>query len=101
MLDRVGDRRGELMVRMWGALNGCAYSKCGEEGEGVAGHDGGGSVGEPEESYGDGYTRDGDSLAQDGMEEQRDPDGGEEFGVGTAFIRGEEHVGIDDVEGGG
>ena len=35
------------------------------------------------------------------MEEEGDPCGGEEFGVSGALVRGEEHVGVDDVEGRG
>ena len=35
------------------------------------------------------------------MEQERDPDGGEEFGVGGALVCGEEGVGVDDVEAGG
>ena len=35
------------------------------------------------------------------MEEERDPCGGEEFGVGGALVCGEEHVGVDGVEDGG
>ncbi len=37
-------------------------------------------------------------VAEDGEEEEWDPDGGEEFGVGGALVGGEEHVGVDDVE---
>ncbi len=40
-------------------------------------------------------------FAQDGVEEERDPGGGEEFGVGGALVGGEEGVGICDVEDGG
>ena len=32
------------------------------------------------------------------MEEQRDQGGGEEFGVGSALVGGEEHVGVHCVE---
>src|SRR5260370_68799 len=71
----------------------------GAEGHGVAGRDGGWGVGEPEEGDGDGYAGDGDLFAEDGVEEERDPGGGEEFGVGGALVGGEEHVGIDYVEG--
>ena len=39
-------------------------------------------------------------FAEDGVEEEGDPGGGEEFGVGGALVRGEERVGVDDVEGG-
>ena len=35
------------------------------------------------------------------MEEEGDPGGGEEFGVGGALVGGEEGVGVDDVEGRG
>ena len=35
------------------------------------------------------------------MEEERNPGGGEELGVGGALVRREEHVGVDDVEGRG
>ena len=35
------------------------------------------------------------------MEEEGNPDGGEEFGVGGALECGEESVGVDDVEAGG
>ena len=37
-------------------------------------------------------------VAEDGEEEERDPDGGEELGVGGALVGGEEHVRVDDVE---
>src|SRR6266851_2476391 len=77
----------------------CDYADGGEEGEGVAGHDGGRGVGEPEQSDGDGDAGDSDLFAEDGVEEEGDPGGGEEFGVGGALVGGEEHVGIDDVEG--
>ena len=40
-------------------------------------------------------------VAEDGVEEEGDPDGGEEFGVGGALVGGEEGVGVDDVEDGG
>jgi len=70
----------------------------GEEGEGVAAHDGGGGVGEPEKSYGDCNAGDGDPLAQDGVEEQWDEGGSEELGVGSALVCGEEHVGVHRVE---
>ncbi len=40
-------------------------------------------------------------VAQDGMEEEGDPGGGEEFGVGGALVCGEEHVGVHRVEDGG
>ena len=39
--------------------------------------------------------------AQDGVEEEGDQGGGEEFGVGGALVGGEEHVGVDRVEDGG
>ena len=35
------------------------------------------------------------------MEEEGDPGGGEEFGVGGALVGGEEHVGVDGVDDGG
>ena len=73
-------------------------SNYGEEREGVAGHDGGWGVGEPEEGDGDGDARNGDLLAQDGVKEKGDPGGGEEFGVGGALVCGEEHVGVHHVE---
>ena len=72
-----------------------------EESEGVAGHHGGGGVGEPEESYRDGDAGDGDFFAQDGVEKEGDPGSGEEFGIGGALVCGEEHVGVHHVEGGG
>ena len=81
------------------AGGGLEESDEGEEGEGVAGHDGGGGVGEPEEGDGDGDAGDGDAGAEDAVEEEGDDRGGEEFGVGGALERGEEHVGVDDVEG--
>ena len=40
-------------------------------------------------------------FAEDGVEEQGDPGGGEEFGVGGALVGGEEHVGVGEVEDGG
>ena len=40
-------------------------------------------------------------MPQDGVEEQRDEGGGEEFGVGGALVCGEEHVGVHRVEDGG
>ncbi len=64
-----------------------------------------GGIGEPEEGYRDGDAGYGDSTfsvrAEDGVEEERDPDGGEEFGVGGSLEGGEEGVGVDDVEAGG
>ena len=44
---------------------------------------------------------DGGAGAEDGEEEEREPGGGEEFGVGGALVGGEEHVGVGEVEGGG
>ena len=84
-----------LRIEIWGTRI-CEESNHGEEGQGVAGHDGGGGVGEPEEGDGDGDAGDGDRVgaAQDGVEEERDEGGGEEFGVGGALVCGEEHVGL-------
>ena len=90
-----------------GAPGAVSGSACGDEaeerqqGECVAAHDGGGSVCEPEQSDGDGDAGDGDAVAEDGVEQEGNPGGGEEFGVGGALVRGEEHVGVDDVEGRG
>ncbi len=70
----------------------------GEERERVAAHDSGGGVGEPEQSDGDCDAGDGDAVAQDGVEQKREPGGGEEFGVGGALVGGVERVGVCDVE---
>jgi hypothetical protein len=61
----------------------------GQQGEGIAAHDGGGGVGEPEKKYRDCNAGDGDASAQDGAEEERDEGSGEEFGVGRALVCGE------------
>jgi len=37
-------------------------------------------------------------VGQDGLEEERDPGGGEEFGVGGALVGGEEYVRVHRVE---
>ena len=77
----------------------------GEEGQGVAAHDGGGGVGEPEESDGGGDAEDGDGAPEDGrrvaLRRGDRRDGGEELGVGGALVCGEEGVGVDEVEDGG
>ena len=39
-------------------------------------------------------------VADGGVEEEGDPGGGEEFGVGGALVGGEEEVGVDGVEDG-
>ena len=57
-----------------------------------------GRVGEPEKGYGDCDAGDGDAFAQNGVQEERDEGGGEEFGVGGALVGGEEHVGVHRVE---
>ncbi len=70
----------------------------GEESQGVAAHDSGGGVGEPEEGDGDGDAGDGDLPAQNGVEQEWDERGGEELGVGGALVGGEEHVGVHRIE---
>ena len=72
-----------------------------EESEGVAAHDGGGRVGEPEQRDRDGDGADRRAGAQDGEEKEGNPGGGQELGQGGALECVEEHVGVGEVERGG
>jgi hypothetical protein len=72
-----------------------------DKSEGVAAHDGGGGVGEPEEGEGNGEAGDGDVCGwgvvgwrEYRIEKKGDPGGCEEFGEGCTFEGGEERVGI-------
>src|SRR5438445_816690 len=69
-----------------------------QKGEGVATHDGGRGVRQPEERYRNRDGGDGGTPTENGGEEQSEPGGGEELGVGGALVGSVQRVGVGDVD---